>query len=424
MYVLFIFLTIGLFRTLIFHIYVYGLNEAPPAYHILFWEDKTLVMAIEDRFEEDTKNSESEKLIEKGDNSSVRWDYFIQQGCFLNSILSEVVTYNEEILHFPYVTTNAVEEKKVVQNNNEANHVYDLGDGYLVNIIEKRDNTELVNRICDFKDFLDGQGIKYIFFLAPGKISRLEDSQIPFFMDNNSNKNADDLLEKLNSNDIYTYDMRDDFESDGKYREYFYLNDHHWNNKATLKAADISSREICKLANLNYASSLYELSNYDKYQFGNRFYGSLAKSDSKKSDYILYLPKYETSLSFASVHGGDFGPAGTMEENFCRWEDIYDHEREDRYLYGCFGIGDTGIVRNNLAKNNYKILVLSDSYAYSYVPYLALQFKYVIRINNRAYQESIKDFIIQEKPDMVIQINDQDNNKYDLEKPEKLWEFD
>ncbi len=414
MYTLLLFLMIGLFRTCIFHIFVYGLNEAPPAYHILFWEDKTLTRAIEKRFEEESIGFTQDKLIKKGDNSSVKWDYFIQQGCFLNSILSEVVTYNEEKLHFPYTTVN----------NSDTYQIYDMGNGYLVNIIEKRDNTELVNKISDFKEFLDKQNIKYIFFMPPGKISRKEDSEIPFFMDNNSNKNADDLLERLKNNDIYTYDMRDDFESDGEYKEYFYLNDHHWNNKATLKAADISSREICKLANLNYDQSLYKLSNYDTYTYENRFYGSLSNSKSKKSDYILYLPRYETSFSTASVYGGGFDSAGTMETIFCRWDDINNYDREDADLYQIFGIGDTGIVRNNLAKNNYKVLVLADSYAYSYVPYLALHFKYVTRINNRAYEESVKNYILQEKPDMVIQINDQDNNKYNLEKPEKLWEFD
>ena len=156
------------------------------------------------------------------------------------------------------------------------------------------------------------------------------------------------------------------------------------------------------------------------------YYGGISKiriKKGQKSDYVLYLPTFKTDFSTANIRG-DYENFGTMEELFCNWDELNNLNKEDEMIYKSFGIGDTGKVRNNTATNDYKILVLADSYAYSYVPYLALQFKQVLRINLRSYQESIYDYIDKEKPDMVIQINDQDNNIYAPDNPEELWEFE
>lgn len=423
MYMLIVLFLIGLIRTAIFNLYIYGLGKEPPQFKFLFIGDEQLIGAIGDRFENADLDNGQNDDIKKIEDSSVKWDYFFQQGSFFNKFISSVISYNEAELNLPRVSlANS-------SNNNEASNVYDLGEGYIVNIIEKRDNNALVEKISGLNDFLHERGIDYMFFLAPGKISRSEESEIPFFIDNHSNENADELLKQLKDNNICVYDLRDDFEKDNNYRSFFYQNDHHWNNKGSLLAAEISAREICKNAGLEYDKQLFDIENYALYSFNDRFYGSMITdtaffvSKNQKSDYVLYLPTFKTDFSTANIRG-DYENFGTMEELFCNWNELNNLNKEDEMIYKSFGIGDTGKVRNNTATNDYKILVLADSYAYSYVPYLALQFKQVLRINLRSYQESIYDYIDKEKPDMVIQINDQDNNIYAPDNPEELWEFE
>ncbi|MBR6403556.1 MAG: hypothetical protein IKS48_09265 [Eubacterium sp.] len=423
MYMLFIAFLLGLARTLIFNVSVYGINKEPPAYEILFWGDERLIRAIDERFRNESVNVNLN--ISENENRSVQWDYFFQQGCFLNSFISGVAGYNESRLNLPRVSSSGTKS----DNNNEASNVYDMGDGYLVNIIEERDNTELVHRISDFNISLKSRGIEYIFFLAPGKISRNDENELPFFLNNHSNKNADNLLELLEENGVYTYDLRDEFEKEENYKNFFYKNDHHWNNKAALLASSISAREICRIADLDYDASLYDINNYNYYEYKDRFYGSLIVDSSvwtekdQKSDYVLYLPKFKTNISSSSVWD-DYTDSESLEEAFCNWNQINDLGKDDETIYKSFAIGETGAIRNNLSNNNYKVLVLADSYAYSYVPYLCLQFDQIRRINLRSYQGSIYDYIDREKPDMVIQINDQDNNRYDTYNPEALWEFE
>lgn len=426
MYMLLLFFLIGLARTIIFNVYVYGINMEPPVYKIVFIGDKKLIGAIEERFNTEATDDELADNMVTNKNKSVTWDYFFQQGSFLNSFFSSVVGYNEERINLPRVSETDENEKNT--NNNEANNVYDLGDGYLVNIIPERDNSELVQHVSEFKSFLDERGIEYIFFLAPGKISREEDAKLPFFLNNHSNINADNLLEMLSYKKIHTFDLRDEFEKEDDYRSFFYKNDHHWNNKATLLAAKITAKEICDVAGLEYKEALYDIKNYDYYFYGNRFFGSLIgdssimEDNNQKSDYVLYLPKFKTDFSTASIRG-DYDTDGTMEELLCKWDKLNDLSKDNELIYNSFGIGETGAIRNNISNNNYKILVLADSYAYSYVPYLALQFKEIKRINLRSYQDSIREYIEKEKPDMVIQINDQDNNRYSFDNPEELWDF-
>ena len=427
MYMLLIIFSIGLARTVIFNIYVYGLKTKPPAYELLFIGDEKLIGAIEEQFDAETLKEDRDDKQAVNKNRSVKWDYFFQQGTFFNSLISSMASYNEALINLPRVSGTDANGKKVY-NNNEASNIYDLGDGYLVNIIEDRDNAELVHQITDFKSFLDEEEIEYIFFLAPGKISRPEESGMPFFLNNHSNENADDLLDKLSVNNIHTFDLRDDFEKEEDYRSFFYKNDHHWNNKGALLAAKYSAREICNYAGIDYDESLYDINNYDCYSYDNRFYGSMIGDSSmlieknQKSDFVLYLPKFRTDYSSTSIYG-DNCVDGTIDELFCNWEELDNQDKDDETIYKVYGIGDNGAIRNNLVHNDYKVLVLADSYGNSYAPYLALQFREIRRINLRSYQEGIKDYIIKEKPDMVIQINDQDNNWFSSDYPEELWDF-
>ena len=233
MYMLFIVFLLGLARTVIFNVYIYGINKEPPAYEILFWGDERLIRAIDERYGNESVYEDLKKSEKENENRSVQWDYFFQQGCFLNSLISGVAGYNESRLNLPIVSASGTKG----ENNNEASNVYDMGDGYLVNIIKERDNTELVHRISEFNTSLKNRGIEYIFFLAPGKISRNDENVLPFFLNNHSNKNADNLLELLETNSVQTYDLRDEFEKVENYKSFFYKNDHHWNNKAALLAS-------------------------------------------------------------------------------------------------------------------------------------------------------------------------------------------
>ena len=104
MYMLLLFFLIGLARTIIFNVYVYGINMEPPAYKIVFIGDKKLIGAIEERFNTEATDDELADNMVTNKNKSVTWDYFFQQGSFLNSFFSSVIGYNEERINLTSVS--------------------------------------------------------------------------------------------------------------------------------------------------------------------------------------------------------------------------------------------------------------------------------------------------------------------------------
>ena len=79
--------------------------------------------------------------------------------------------------------------------------------------------------------------------------------------------------------------------------------------------------------------------------------------------------------------------------------DYYNTSQYSAYLYGDHSVVS---ITNNLAKNDFKILVIGDSFSSTIVPFLAMGVRQVDKIDNRYFNVSIESYVEKNKPDMII----------------------
>jgi hypothetical protein len=72
--------------------------------------------------------------------------------------------------------------------------------------------------------------------------------------------------------------------------------------------------------------------------------------------------------------------------------------------YGAYLYGDNPlvIIHNNFLYDNKRILFIKDSFVMCVAPFLALGVEYIETIDLRNFTGSVKTYIKQNKPDMVI----------------------
>ncbi len=79
--------------------------------------------------------------------------------------------------------------------------------------------------------------------------------------------------------------------------------------------------------------------------------------------------------------------------------DYYNNNTYASYLYGDFPIT---IIKNNLNQSGKKILILKDSFSLTMVPFLVDGASEIHLIDLRHYKDSVKEYVKQNQPDMVI----------------------
>ena len=72
--------------------------------------------------------------------------------------------------------------------------------------------------------------------------------------------------------------------------------------------------------------------------------------------------------------------------------------------YGAYNYGDKALRKINNIMNNgsKKILFIHDSFSNSMIPFLALGINYIEALDLRHFKGSLKSYIKQNKPDMII----------------------
>lgn len=152
----------------------------------------------------------------------------------------------------------------------------------------------------------------------------------------------------------------------------FYNTDHHYTS--------LAARYI--------SESLYDKKDveYDKYIVNNNFIGTSANKIAyyNKADSIeLYIPKEEVSYYL------------TYNDEEKEYTSIYDDSKQYSYNpYEIFFGGNKSIIdiRTN-SENENKLLLIKDSYANSFIPYILSNYREIIIIDPRYYYDDINNLI-------------------------------
>lgn len=303
--------------------------------------------------------------------------------------------------------------KKLVDDPVYFRRVYKGENDMLYYIIQKKDiNNDAVKNIINLRDNLD---VPVVFIMPPNKHS-IASTNFPYGVLDYSTTNSDDLYKKLVEGGIMTLNLNEDyFKEKMDDTKSFYMTDTHWKNETAFWGYQktfefLKSQVSYKLSNENNST---DLSNYSIQKYNNTFIGSMGKRVgknyiSKKDDYSLIIPAFETSYNYKKFdenYNMLSEKRGSFEEVFVDKSVLEDKdEYKDKYTT-MMGYGSPyEIITNPKVKDKSKIVIIKDSYAMPFSAYLSTNVNSIHMFDTRYenIRNTLHSTIKTINPDMVM----------------------
>ena len=288
-----------------------------------------------------------------------------------------------------------------------------MNNGYAVGmsrLIEDDEIDDIVGHLAELRDHCDTLGIPVMYMHMAGKVDPT-DSQIDCYDLDHSNENADRMLDALKEAGIDCMDSRESLKgSDRAWYDYFYKTDGHWNTAAQLcvtgKLADRLNTEY----GFDYDLNMFDGSRYEVLRFEDNWGGKGRTLEHRvgRDDFELIMPDYPTGLSY-TVPSRGIDSEGTYQEVLLT-RDPTDRDkhgyREWMNYYNAINVINDPLETfcNSSSPDNAdkRVLLISDSFAWYLVSYLACDTGYVDKLFPPEFTGSIRTYIEQTKPDIVI----------------------
>lgn len=273
---------------------------------------------------------------------------------------------------------NVKSSTEIITGKKENNNVYLADDKYLIakfNSPEKEDLNEKLKAINTFSN--ENKKLSKYIMLVPNKVKVLED-KLPEYAP------VDDQLEVINKfysaldKHIKTINVFDTLiENKDKY--IYYKTDHHW----TTEGAYYAYLEFCKSSGITAKdASCYNVKNVT-----NKFYGTLysrAGVTNVDSDTInVYFTENHEDLLVNYI------------EEKKKSVSLYNSKSlKTKDKYSSFLGGNHPIIKiSTMSDNAKKLLVIKDSYANCFIPFLTSHFSDIIVVDLRYYSYDVNTLI-------------------------------
>lgn len=359
-------------------------------------------------------NENSEVKVEKK-SYLVQYKSKIQQ---LENVLNDYCT--TYLAGRTFFVEKAYAYDKIIGWNLTSNSVTDgliqLKNGYLAQSHGKSDTTKIAEHVVGLHQFLNEKNIDFLYIQAPTKMSTTN-KLLPAGVEDYANENADELLKTLESQNVDTLDLRPNmYDISDDFYGAFYRTDHHWKTTTAFQMAGV----IVDYLNDNYEYEFdeyyYDLDNYAIERYENYFLGSLGKkitlAKAKPEDFELIVPQFERNFS-VQIPERYIDITGSFQDTLLDYRHL---ETIDYYNENCYASfmnrnDAVGTIHNNTVTCNEgkKILMIKDSYATPVIPYLALGIEDMELLYEIRFTGSVKSYIEQCNPDMVIVMYSADN---------------
>ena len=349
-------------------------------------------------------------------NTEKKIEKWITENCIKRYFFLEKANYFEKILKWNLT-------------NDDYNATQNIGNGHFSGFCKEMNIDELSKSIVRFSRFLKSENISLLYVQTPYKICKYDERFSGTW--DFSNQNADAVLENLKLNNINTFDLRETIHAQNKnHYDLFFKTDHHWKPEAGFWATN----EIIKKLNSDYDFKFellkeqdFDCKVYKKVLLGS--YGKkITRAKTEPDDFILILPKKEYKIHFEVYDKHD-----KLADNYGSFEAMLDYESiESGDLYGKdpfhgYGYGSSNnFVENLSADNEYKILLIGDSFTNVIIPFLALKTKHIDRLDLRYFNGSLENFIKKNGPYnvcLVLYNPDQYNQAPGFVTHEELFDF-
>lgn len=348
----------------------------------------------DEKTEEPTKATEKKtsKYVSKVNDLEYRINYYTTKLLYGRMKMIEAYALFNKTVGMKIVTGT---ESIVVMNN-----------GYLTFEFSAYDTTPAADSVTWFSNKLAERNVDFAYVQLPAKEDK-DDEQLPSGVSDNVNKNADQLLKRLDENKVKYYDFRTLLsQKDDDWYSNFFKTDHHWKPETGVWAAG----QLVKLINRDFNYGLdesigdtdrYKIDVYEKYCLGSQ--GKIATlTYADPEDISLIYPKADTS--YTVQYNNDAPKTGRFEDTLLDKSYVSKIDYYNTSTYSAYLCGNKALtmIKNNNCHNGKRLLLIGDSYSKCVVPYLAEAFENVDMLDRRMFNGSILTYIDETSPDMVI----------------------
>ena len=271
----------------------------------------------------------------------------------------------------------------------QANGVFKAKDSYLIEDIvypDKKGSEADIEALKQFKKKYKGK--KMYFMLVPNAANILKEKLPSGVTTRDQNKDMDKLFSEVKALGYKTIDVRNELRKAKKDIQVYYRTDHHWTTDAAytayMKAADVMK--------------LKKSINYEPYVVKKDFKGTLySKSGftNGRNDAIkIYLPEDEKAVNSVIRYKDS-------KEKTTKYYVMENLDKKDAYtVFG--GTNQSLFSISTPTKQNRNLLVIKDSYANCFIPFLTQSYRTITVVDPRYYYENIATVIKANDIDEVL----------------------
>lgn len=301
---------------------------------------------------------------------------------------------------FEFVNLNGFIRR--ILHQQEMNGVVKLNNGYLFTPIAQVGDevlTDYADRVAKLKAYLDEEGIELLYVQTPYTVSKY-DPQIPAGVWDFGNDDADRFITMLKDRNISTMDYRELMHEDGiNQYDMMYKTDHHWTTEAGFYAYCKLSDYLQRTLNCKVDERIGDIENYTITTYENWHLGSRGQRTGKYyagiDDFDLISPDFDIEVRRDK-------DVGTIRDLVLYTDALRDTDYTFRYTYDSVLQASMDSFICNEAKNDKRILMVTDSFGYALNPYMIMSFAQTRTIRNGETEKLTKEFINEYKPDAVV----------------------
>ena len=292
----------------------------------------------------------------------------------INTIYNKNLAFSEKFLKLWSATQNSIGAELL--DDAEYGHLIKDDTGNVYFPADDVDVTKYAEKVEAFSNKVKEKGMKFAYIQAPNKAIKGYSSETVFAY-NFSNKNADEFLELLKSKNVETLDLRKTIKSSGiEIDKMFYKSDHHWTTPTAFWAFKQIANYLSANCNLQIDEKYLDISNYSILELKECFLGSLGRRVGADvtgyDDYTFIEPNFDTSYEIKNGITKTVVGTGSFHNAIVKEHILYSEDKEanKHSTYFEWDYGDL-VIKNKLVDNNYKLLLIKDSYALPVAAFLS-----------------------------------------------------
>ncbi len=264
----------------------------------------------------------------------------------------------------------------------ESNGVIRAKDHYLMEDISTPDKKAMNSTIAGLKKFKQRYSKLHMYFLlAPNAANILSDKLPATFRTAGQNAYMDSFFKDVKDCGIHPVDVRTALKDAAKSgTQVYYRTDHHWTTDGAYAAYKAAEKTL----------GIHDSTKYKSYVVKNDFYGTLYSKSAFTNglcDQIkLYMPADKSDYIPSVMYYTD---TKTKTTEFYEMKNL---KKKDAYTV--FGGSNHPIYTiKTPVKNSRRLLLVKDSYANCFLPFLTRNYREIVVVDPRYYFGDIKDTI-------------------------------